>query len=137
MEDRRMSCGSGASLVPQNPATEEDTSTWPGPVVLTAKAVEMVKEAMSRENLAGYGLRVSVMGGGCSGFQYGLDFENEEKPMDLTYELEGLKVFVDPMSSQYLEGTRIDYVQSMQGAGFKFINPTAVRTCGCGSSFSA
>ena len=129
------SCGTGMSLS-QPQVDSEDTSSWPGPVVLTAKAIEMVREAMVRENLEGYGLRVSVVGGGCSGFQYGLDFENEEKVMDLTYELEGLKVYIDPMSSQYLEGTRIDYVQGMQGAGFKFINPKAVRTCGCGSSFS-
>ena len=133
-----MSCGTGvaaAETTVQN--NVEDTSTWPGPVVLTDKAVEMVKEAMARENLDGYGLRVSVAGGGCSGLQYGLDFENEEKPMDLTYEQSGLRIFVDPMSSSYLEGTQVDYVQSMQGAGFKFINPTAKKTCGCGSSFSA
>jgi iron-sulfur cluster assembly accessory protein len=116
---------------------EEDTSNWPGPVVLTPTAVAMVREAMVKENLEGYGLRVSVMGGGCSGFQYGLDFENEDKALDLTYEQDGLKIYIDPMSSQYLEGTRIDYVQSLQGAGFKFINPRAVRTCGCGASFSA
>src|SRR5881392_1033600 len=99
-----MSCGTGVAATEPSVANhEDDTSTWAGPVLLTDKAVEMVKEAMSRENLEGYGLRVSVAGGGCSGLQYGLDFENEEKPMDLTYELEGLKVFVDPMSSQYLE----------------------------------
>lgn len=132
------SCGTGLATpeAPEAPAAE-DTSNWPGPVILTEKAVEMVKEAMSRENLDGYGIRVSVSGGGCSGLQYGLDFENEEKPMDLTYETSGLKIYVDPMSTSYLEGTKIDYVQSMQGAGFKFINPTAKRTCGCGSSFSA
>jgi iron-sulfur cluster assembly accessory protein len=130
-------CGTGASLVPQAPVDELDTSSWPGPVLLTPKAVEMVRDAMQRESLEGYGLRVSVMGGGCSGFQYGLDFENDEKAMDLTYEVDGLKIFIDPMSSQYLEGTTIDYVQSLQGAGFKFINPKAVRTCGCGASFSA
>jgi iron-sulfur cluster assembly accessory protein len=118
------------------PVDEEDTSLWPGPVLLTPKAVEMVREAMTRENYEGYGLRISVVGGGCSGLQYSLDFENEEKATDLTYDLDGLKVYIDLMSSQYLEGTRVDYVQGMQGAGFKFINPKAVRTCGCGSSFS-
>lgn len=133
-----MACGSGSSLAPQTAAPmEEDTSSWPGPVLLTDKAVEMVREAMAREGLEGYGLRVSVMGGGCSGFQYGLDFENEEKVMDLTWEQGGIKVYIDPMSAQYLEGTRIDYVNGLQGAGFKFINPRAVRTCGCGMSFSA
>ena len=133
-----MSCSTGLTAATPAVATpSEDTSTWAGPVLLTEKAIEMVKDAMEKEGLGGYGLRVSVMGGGCSGLQYGLDFENEEKAMDMSWEQEGLKIFVDPMSSAYLEGTRVDYVQSMQGAGFKFINPTAKRTCGCGSSFSA
>jgi iron-sulfur cluster assembly accessory protein len=118
-------------------ATKVDTSDWPGPVRFTPKAIEMVKQARTQEKLEGHGLRISVVGGGCSGFQYGLDFENEEKAMDLTYELEGIKIYIDPMSAQYLEGTTVDYVQTMQGAGFKFLNPNAVRTCGCGSSFSA
>jgi iron-sulfur cluster assembly accessory protein len=132
-----MSCSTGLTAATQTQTPSEDTSTWPGPVLLTSKAVEMVKDAMEKEGLAGYGLRVSVMGGGCSGLQYGLDFENEDKPMDMTWEQDGLKIVVDPMSSAYLEGTQVDYVQSMQGAGFKFINPNAKRTCGCGSSFSA
>lgn len=121
----------------ENEATQVDTSGWPGPVMFTPKAIEMVKQARTQEKLEGHGLRISVVGGGCSGFQYGLDFENEEKAMDLTYELEGIKIYIDPMSAQYLEGTTVDYVQTMQGAGFKFVNPNAVRTCGCGSSFSA
>lgn len=121
----------------ENEATQVDTSGWPGPVMFTPKAVEMVKQARTQEKLEGHGLRISVVGGGCSGFQYGLDFENEEKAMDLTYEFEGIKIYIDPMSAQYLEGTTVDYVQTMQGAGFKFVNPNAVRTCGCGSSFSA
>jgi iron-sulfur cluster insertion protein len=129
---------SDAGVAPvENEATQVDTSGWPGPVMFTPKAIEMVKQARTQEKLEGHGLRISVVGGGCSGFQYGLDFENEEKAMDLTYELEGIKIYIDPMSAQYLEGTTVDYVQTMQGAGFKFVNPNAVRTCGCGSSFSA
>jgi iron-sulfur cluster insertion protein len=106
------------------------------PVVLTAKAVEMVKSAMAQENLQGYGIRVGVVGGGCSGFQYSMDFENQARAGDVSFEQDGVKVFVDPMSSMYLQGVTIDYVVGLQGAGFKFNNPSAKNTCGCGSSFS-
>jgi iron-sulfur cluster assembly accessory protein len=105
-------------------------------VSLTAKAVEMVKQAMAQENLAGHGIRVGVVGGGCSGFQYSMDFENQARDGDLVLEQDGFKVFVDPMSSMYLQGVTIDYVQGLQGAGFKFNNPSARNTCGCGASFS-
>jgi iron-sulfur cluster assembly accessory protein len=106
------------------------------PLTLTPKAVEMVKDAMARENLSGYGIRVGVVGGGCSGFQYSMDFENAPKDGDSVYEHEGVKLFVDPMSSMYLQGVTVDYVVGLQGAGFKFVNPNARNTCGCGSSFS-
>ena len=105
-------------------------------VVLTPKAIEMVKDAMQREGLAGYGIRVGVMGGGCSGFQYSMDFEEKAKDGDFTIRQEGITLFVDSMSSMYLQGVTIDYVQGLQGAGFKFDNPNAKNTCGCGSSFS-
>jgi iron-sulfur cluster assembly accessory protein len=104
---------------------------------LTEKAVEMVKDAMQREGLAGYGIRIGVMGGGCSGFQYSMDFENAPKDGDITLEQDGLKLFVDAMSSMYLQGVTVDYVVGLQGAGFKFVNPNAKSTCGCGSSFQA
>jgi iron-sulfur cluster assembly accessory protein len=106
------------------------------PVQLTAKALEMVKDAMEREGLQGYGIRVGVMGGGCAGFQYSMDFEKEARDGDLSFEQEGVKLFVDPMSSMYLQGVTVDYVVGLQGAGFKFSNPNAKTTCGCGSSFS-
>jgi iron-sulfur cluster assembly accessory protein len=106
------------------------------PVLLTPKAVEMVKEAMEREGLGGHGIRVGVMGGGCAGFQYSMDFEKDAKDGDLTFDVNGVKVFVDPMSSMYLQGVTVDYVVGLQGAGFKFNNPNARTTCGCGSSFS-
>ncbi len=106
------------------------------PLTLTPKAVEMVKDAMAREKLTGYGIRIGVVGGGCSGFQYSMDFENTQKDGDSVYEQEGVKLYVDPMSSMYLQGVTIDYVIGMQGAGFKFNNPNARNTCGCGSSFS-
>jgi iron-sulfur cluster assembly accessory protein len=103
---------------------------------LTPKAVEMVKDAMSRENLAGYGVRVGVVGGGCSGFQYSMDFENSEREGDTVVDQDGIKVYVDPMSSMYLQGVTVDYIVGLQGAGFKFTNPNARNTCGCGQSFT-
>ena len=106
------------------------------PVLLTAKAVEMVKDAMEREGLSEYGIRVGVMGGGCAGFQYSMDFEKDPREGDVTFEQQGVKLFIDPMSSMYLQGVTIDYVVGLQGAGFKFNNPNARTTCGCGSSFS-
>jgi iron-sulfur cluster assembly accessory protein len=106
------------------------------PISLTAKAIEMVKEAMAAEKLEGHGLRVYVQGGGCSGMQYGLDFDNAPRPGDFEMMFDGLKVYVDPISAMHLEGTSIDYVMGISGAGFKFNNPGAKTTCGCGSSFS-
>jgi len=104
---------------------------------LTDKAVEKVKELLSSEKKDGYGLRVAVQGGGCSGFQYGLTWENEQQDSDKVLEFNGLKVYVDAMSVLYLDGVKIDYIDSLQGAGFKIENPNASGTCGCGSSFSA
>ena len=118
---------------PCSPTSDADLDT---PVRLTAKAVEMVKDAMEREGLREYGIRVGVMGGGCAGFQYSMDFEKDPREGDVAFEQEGVKVYVDPMSSMYLQGVTIDYVVGLQGAGFKFNNPNARTTCGCGSSFS-
>ncbi len=121
------------------PAAESKPSRAPRkpPVTLTPKAIEMVKKAMVEQKLEGFTLRVGVIGGGCSGFNYDLDIVKETRPTDFTFEMDGLPVCVDPMSSQYLKGTVIDYVEGLQGAGFKFQNPNAKNTCGCGQSFSA
>jgi iron-sulfur cluster assembly accessory protein len=108
----------------------------PPPVTLTAKAVEMIKSTMERESLLDSGLRVGVVGGGCSGFQYSLDLEKESRAGDLEFVHEGIKVFIDPMSAQYLRGTQVDYVETAYASGFSFSNPQAKSTCGCGSSFS-
>ena len=120
----------------QTPATTA-VPRLPSPVTLTAKAVEMIRGTIERENLQGSGLRVGVVGGGCSGFQYSLDLEKEAKPGDLTFEQDGISMFVDPMSVQYLKGTTVDYVETAYASGFSFSNPQAKSTCGCGSSFSA
>ena len=107
------------------------------PIEFTPRAIEKVKEILSRQNPVPMGLRVSVVGGGCSGFSYQMNFENEATGIDKTYEFDGLKIFVDQASLMYLDGTKIDYVESLEGAGFKFDNPNVKTTCGCGSSFSA
>ena len=106
-------------------------------IQLTEKAATKVKELLSSENKQGYGLRVAIHGGGCSGFQYGLTFENAEKANDQVLEFDGLKVYVDAMSGMYLEGVQIDYIESLEGSGFKIENPNASGTCGCGHSFQA
>jgi iron-sulfur cluster assembly protein len=107
------------------------------PVTLTPKAVQMVKITRDQEGIdPSHGLRVAVRGGGCSGFEYALDFENEARESDWVYEQGDLKVYIDAVSARYLQGTSIDYVLGNTGAGFKFNNPNAVGTCGCGSSFA-
>lgn len=108
------------------------------PVVsLTPRAIEEVKRIREREGLSpAHALRVSVVGGGCSGFSYQLDFADERQETDRVYECDGVALYVDETSAQYLQGTRIDYVASLSGGGFKFANPKASQTCGCGSSFS-
>lgn len=103
---------------------------------LTEKAAEKVKEIQAAENIeASYGLRLRVVGGGCSGFAYDLYFD-QVTDMDRTFDSHGVKLVVDQMSLQYLAGTSVDYVEGLQGAGFKFMNPNVKSTCGCGSSFS-
>jgi iron-sulfur cluster assembly accessory protein len=108
----------------------------PNMVQLTPQAVSKVKELLAAEQKEGFGLRVAIQGGGCSGFQYGLTFENTQRPTDEVIEVEGLKVYIDAMSQMYLQGVRIDYLETLQGAGFKIDNPNSTGTCGCGSSFT-
>ena len=103
---------------------------------LSDVALTKVKEILAQQNPQPAGLRVGVVGGGCSGFSYQMAFESESTPMDKVVEFDGLKVFVDQTSLMYLDGTEIDYVETLEGAGFKFTNPNVKSTCGCGSSFS-
>jgi iron-sulfur cluster insertion protein len=106
-------------------------------ITITEKAAGKVKEIAQAESLDGQGLRLRVVGGGCSGFSYDLYFEDKLGEMDEEFESNGVKLYVDPMSFQYLEGVEIDYVEGLHGAGFKFNNPNSKGSCGCGSSFSA
>lgn len=106
-------------------------------VNLTPKALEAVRKMIEKEGLgADQGLRISVVGGGCSGFQYSLGFDGRKDGDTLTV-LDGVNVFVDEISLPYIAGTTLDYVEGLHNAGFRFDNPRASRTCGCGSSFSA
>ena len=106
------------------------------PVNLTPSAIAKVKEIMATQDPIPAGLRIGVVGGGCSGFQYSMSFENQQGMMDKVVRLEDLKVFVDATSAMYLNGCIVDYVETLEAAGFKFENPQVKSTCGCGSSFS-
>jgi iron-sulfur cluster assembly accessory protein len=105
-------------------------------VQLTETAVTKVKEILTGQEPQPAGLRISVVGGGCSGFSYSMAFENQPNMLDKTYNYGGLKVFVDQASLLYLDGAEVDYVETLEGSGFKFSNPHVKSTCGCGSSFS-
>lgn len=123
-----------------NVAKETAGTTGEGTIVrLTPLAAEQVRRFLEAEKLTveTAGLRVSVLPGGCSGFQYGLEVEENPGEDDFVLESEGIRLFVDPFSAQYLEGVQIDYHSSFQGSGFTFENPNATGACGCGTSFSA
>jgi iron-sulfur cluster assembly accessory protein len=106
-------------------------------VQMTEKAIGKVKEIMGSQDPAPAGLRIAVVGGGCSGFSYSMAFENTPNMLDKTYKYGDLTVFVDQASLLYLDGAEVDYVETLEGSGFKFNNPNVKSTCGCGSSFSA
>lgn len=125
--------------------TQPTTATTPEPTIdpsmaggltMTSVAAEKVIEIRDAEDIEdSYSLRVKVIGGGCAGFQYDLFFD-EYAEGDNVFELHGVKLVCDQMSFMYLMGTEIDYVEGLQGAGFKFGNPNTTGSCGCGSSFS-
>lgn len=106
-------------------------------IQMTETAISKVNEILSQQEPQPKGLRLSVVGGGCSGFQYSMAFENNQLPLDKVFHYDGLQVYVDQASLLYLDNCRVDYVETMEGAGFKFDNPNVTSTCGCGSSFNA
>jgi iron-sulfur cluster assembly accessory protein len=116
-----------------NPSVE---TTPKLPVNLTPTAVTKVKEIMGQQNPVPAGLRIGVVGGGCSGFSYNMSFENAPGVMDKVYNFDDLKVYVDATSAMYLDGCVVDFVETLEASGFKFENPNVKSTCGCGSSFS-
>ena len=106
------------------------------PVNLTPAAIAKVKEIMATQDPVPAGLRIGVVGGGCSGFQYSMAFENQSGMMDKVFSFDDMKVFVDATSLMYLNGCVVDYLETLEAAGFKFENPAVKSTCGCGSSFN-
>jgi iron-sulfur cluster assembly accessory protein len=122
----------------QTNSATANTEAPASPVLLTATAAGEVRRYMEEQGAAqAAGLRVGVLPGGCSGFQYGLNIEDEPGEDDMILESQGVRLFVDPFSLQYLQGTEIDFVSTFQGSGFTFNNPNATGGCGCGSSFTA
>jgi iron-sulfur cluster insertion protein len=105
-------------------------------IAITNLAADKVREISESEGLQGQGLRLRVVGGGCPGFQYDLYFDEKPTDFDEQFESRGVRLYVDPLSFQYLDGTEIDYVEGAMGAGFKFGNPNVCSSCGCGSSFN-
>lgn len=104
-------------------------------ITLTDAAAEKVQQTIQKKGQPDAGLRVRVVGGGCSGLQYNLDIETQERKGDKTFESHGVRVYVDLKSLLYLKGTEIDFVDALQGGGFKFKNPNAHGSCSCGESF--
>jgi len=104
-------------------------------VTMTPTAIAKVKEIMEAQDPKPAAVRLGVRGGGCSGFQYSMQFELEKGAMDKEYDFDGLKVLVDGVSTMYLDGCEVDYLETLEAAGFKFNNPNVKQTCGCGSSF--
>ena len=119
------------------PATQTNDAAKDPSVMLTPQAVTKVREIMAAQDPVPAGLRLGVVGGGCSGFQYSMSFENEPGAMDKVLKFEDLKVFVDATSLMYLKGCTVDYLETLDASGFKFENPNTTSTCGCGSSFNA
>jgi len=104
---------------------------------VTPKAVTKIRESFTREGVSGGGLRLGVLGGGCSGLSYQFKYDARPRPTDNVFEFEGVKVFVDPKSMIYLDGMTLDFKESLMYSGFAFDNPHATKSCGCGTSFSA
>jgi len=105
------------------------------PLVLSPQAIAKVREIMATQDPLPAGQRIGVVGGGCSGFQYSMAFENQPGMMDKVFSFDDLKVYVDATSLMYLNGCTVDYMETLEAAGFKFDNPQVKSTCGCGSSF--
>lgn len=121
-------------MVVNEPLTTETIGTEEI-LTVTSAAATTIKSLLEQRNIPGYALRVFVSGGGCSGLQYGMAFEEAPRDFDAVVEAEGVKLIVDPTSLMYLQGATIDFVDSLMGGGFRIDNPNAVSSCGCGHSF--
>jgi iron-sulfur cluster assembly protein len=113
--------------------------TSAGGLQVTERAIKRIRAAMSKEGVSPQegGLRLGVMGGGCSGLSYSIKFDTRPRERDRIYNFDGVRVFVDPKSFVYLHGMTLDYEETLMRQGFSFINPNSKRSCGCGSSFSS
>ncbi|MEE9173281.1 MAG: iron-sulfur cluster assembly accessory protein [candidate division NC10 bacterium] len=116
--------------------TTDQTSSTPV-ITLSEAALTEVKRLMNLQGLTEVGLRLGVKGGGCSGLSYTVNFDEKIGPHDSVYEVDGIKVIVDAKSAIYLQGTQLDFQKDLMSGTFKFVNPNAQKTCGCGESFSA
>ena len=126
-----------SSLVPlPGAAPAPDYQSLDRPLNFTAAAAAKVRELIQEEGNAALALRVYIQGGGCSGFQYGFEFDENRAEDDLAVDTDNVTLLVDPLSLQYLMGSEVDYSESLQGAQFVIRNPNAKTTCGCGSSFT-
>ena len=114
-----------------------DSLTQTAPITITSRAADKVREFMAAEGDGVDVLRIAVEGGGCSGFQYALGFDEGPADGDAIIEMHGVRVVVDPFSLPYLKGADVDFVDGLNGTGFKIDNPNVVAGCGCGSSFQA
>lgn len=114
----------------------EETAAAAPIVTLTPNAVQEVKRLQAVQGLGSAALRLGVKGGGCSGLSYTVNFDTEMGPYDQSYEVEGIRIIVDMKSAIYLQGTQLDYQKDLVSGQFKFSNPNAAKSCGCGESFS-
>ena len=130
----------GASSAPPQPTAGSASAANPASqgLQVTDRAVKRIRVAMEKEGVSPTegGLRLGVMGGGCSGLSYSIKFDSRPRERDRIYEFDGVRVFVDPKSFVYLHGMTLDYEETLMRQGFNFINPNSSRSCGCGSSFS-
>lgn len=114
-----------------------ETNTESPMISLTPAAIQAVKDLLQIKNLPNHALRMFISGGGCSGYQYGMAFESNIRAEDLTFDLDGIKVVVDEVSINYLDGSVVDYIDSSEGTGFKIENPNVIRQCNCGNSYNS
>jgi iron-sulfur cluster assembly protein len=127
-----------SAALPPTPAPQAASGT-PGGLQVTDRAIKRIRVAMAKEGVSPEegGLRLGVMGGGCSGLSYSIKFDTRPRERDRIYNFDGVRVFVDPKSFLYLHGMTLDYEETLMRQGFNFINPNSSRSCGCGSSFSS
>ena len=122
-------------IVKLNKAVEEYKGEEGKDFIITNKAAQKLIEVLKENNKEGSGLRVEIVPGGCSGFQYGLELDDNTTDLDLVIEEKGVKIIISKDNMQFLKGAKLDYVDSLQGAGFKISNPNVASSCGCGQSF--